>query len=180
MKSNLIALMLMVVACAPKKTEQEIVNKAYDSAVTVTEMDSTETNDYESLFRLETYLTSPKADTATVQVISEPVALIIVPTTEQAAAMEKEFGEDFYTIADDASYYQSIAIGMIDSLGIKSVNATKPFISFKGTDTNYTLDIRRDGLPEWNIIFLHPEKQPQIVQAIQLTEEHIKSYFNLE
>ena len=42
--------------------------------------------------------------------------------------MQKEQGEEsFYAIADDNNYYQGVAIGLMDSLSIKTVTAEKSY-----------------------------------------------------
>src|SRR5438105_11642192 len=59
-------------------------------------------NSVDSLFILESYLTSPSNDTLKSQRINFDCALVIYPTKEQIETMKNESGEDFFTIAEDA------------------------------------------------------------------------------
>jgi hypothetical protein len=180
MRIKFILIFFMLAACSGYKTEQDQVTSSdISDAKPDTVIAGSVPIDYDAMLKLETYLSSEK-DTSVLQEITESVALLILPTTEQVEALEAEYGEDFYTIADDASYYQSMASTMIDSLGVKSIDASKPFVRFVGRDSVYTLDIRKQGLPEWNIIFFNTAKAPEIIPAIELTEEKIKTYFDLD
>ncbi|HEY0655132.1 MAG TPA: hypothetical protein VGD65_18485 [Chryseosolibacter sp.] len=134
--------------------------------------------DYESLFKLESYLIDSAVAEDSIQVIDSDCAFIVYPTSVQIDAMIAEYGEeDFYTIADDNSYYQATALQKIDSIQIKTVKAELPFARFKGVTTTWTLDLRRKGLPEWNLILFNHNKEPQIISAIDLTTDHVKEYF---
>jgi hypothetical protein len=179
MKVIYVFIFTLIVSCTVKKAEPE----AAVADTTDTEVDSAvmkgDIPDYEAMFKLETYVVPPQGDTSLVQEIHESMALIVLPTPAQVEAMEAEYGEDFYTIADDASYYQSIAMQMIDSLQVKTVHASKRFVQFTTEEDTVTLDVRKQGVPEWNIIFFHVKKKPEIIPAIELTEEHIKNYFDL-
>lgn len=137
--------------------------------------------DYETLFKLETYLTDSTIVNDSMQVIDYDCAVLIYPTGAQIDEMIKANGEDdFYTIADDNSWYQGTAIGMIDSVNVKTTSATLPFLRLKGKDNAWTLDIRKKGLPEWNIVFFKTTKEPKIISAIDLTVEQVKAYFEVE
>jgi hypothetical protein len=131
---------------------------------------------------LDNYLVYVHIDTNDLQQIDETVALLVYPSDEQIEEMKKEYGEDdFYTVADDANYYQGTAIGMIDSLGVKTVTAKNKFILFQGKNkkSNWTLDIRGKNAPPWNVIFFKMDKKPEIVSTVDLDYEKIKDYFEL-
>jgi hypothetical protein len=181
MHLKFVLILFVLTACSGKPTEQrQVASSNTPETNRDTTIAATTPIDYDAMFKLDTYLASPPNDTSVVQEITESVAVIISPTEEQAKALEAEYGEDFYTIADDANYYQSLAITMIDSLGVKSVNASKPFVRFIGVNDTFNLDIRKPGVPEWNIIFFNTVKPPEIIPAIELTEEKIKTYFDLK
>lgn len=180
MRMMLPLLLLVLTACSGKKREQaEVVSSNAGETSADATIGTAAPLDYDALFKLETYLANPENDTSLLQVITESVALMITPTEAQVNALEAEYGEDFYTIADDASYYQAMAGMMIDSLGVNSVNASKPFVQFIGASDTFTLDIRKQGLPEWNVIFFNTKKSPEVIPAIELTEEKIRTYFEL-
>lgn len=134
---------------------------------------------YSRYYKLDSYLTESPVEAKDVQEIDSTCVIIITPSIAQMQAMEKEYGDDFESVVDDAFYYQGVAISIIDSLQIKRVDAKEvPFILLKGhNDRNYTLHIRKSGLPEWNIVFFNIYKQPEIISAIDLTPEKTKDYF---
>lgn len=137
--------------------------------------------DYETLFKLETYLTDSTIVNDSIQVIDYDCAVLIYPTSAQIDEMIKANGEDdFFIMADDTEWYQGIAIGMIDSVNVKTTSAMLPFLRLKGKDNTWTLDIRKKGLPEWNIVFFKTTKEPRIISAIDLTVEQVKAYFEVD
>jgi hypothetical protein len=91
--------------------------------------------------------------------------------------MKKEGEEDFYTIADDNGWYQGMAIGMIDSVGIRKTTANGQFLRLKGQQKTWELDIRKKNLPAWNLVFFKTTKAPVIVSTVDLTVDQVKDYF---
>lgn len=135
-------------------------------------------DEYNAQFKLENYLAGEHTDASKVQVIDFNCAVLISPTHEQIEEMKKTEGEDeFYTIADDANFYQTRAIELIDSVGIKTAGTQKQFIKFVGSESSWTLDIRKKNLPAWNVILFNRNKTPQPTGAVSLTYESIKKYF---
>jgi hypothetical protein len=165
-----VAILLCSCFGSEKKTEKAV---AVDSTQYASE------DAYEKYYNLDSYLTESPVDAKDVQEINTNCALIVTPSIAQMQAMEKEYGDDFESVVDDAFYYQGIAVGIIDSLQIKRVDAKEvPFVLLKGNNNrNYTLNIRKSGLPEWNIVFFNVNKQPEIISAIDLTPEKAKDYF---
>lgn len=128
---------------------------------------------------VESYLRNDVTDTTDVETIDYDCAVLVYPTEDQIASMEKEYGDDFYTVADDAQFYQASAIEKLDSAGIRQVvSNSKRFVKFKGNTREWTLDVRKKGAPEWNVLFFKKEKQPKIAFAIDVNSDSIKSYFN--
>lgn len=54
--------------------------------------------------------------------LKEDTILFITPSEKKIEELKKQYGEDFYTIADDANYYYSNATEYLDSLKIKYAN----------------------------------------------------------
>lgn len=155
-----------------------VVNKPSEVAIDSNSVDSLSTED---LFKFEAYLVKSKVNGADVQTVSESSVLVVNPTDEQIDEMMKEYGEeDFYTIADDASYYQANAISIIDSLGVKSVSAEKPYALLIGDNAPWTINLRRKGAPGWMLILFNKSKTPEIVPAIDVNRELLTSYFELK
>ena len=169
-------LIAVIVSCTSKKERSdEFKDPAYADKDA-----SGQTGESENLFQLESYLVQGKVNGADVQTISTSSVLVVNPTEEQIAAMEKAYGEDFPTIADDASFYQSNAVSVIDSLGISKVDAEKPFALLVGKASPWTLNLRRAGAAGWMIILFNENKTPMIVPAIDVNKEMLKNYFDLK
>lgn len=180
---------LVLASCGPSKKEivseipvdtvQRVRSVVPDTLV----VEGTEEESYfEDVLKLDNYLVKGSVNEEDLQEISETVAILIYPTDAQIEKMEKEYGEeDFYTVADDNTYYQGTAMGMIDSLGVNTITAKNRFIRFKGRDGKsiWTLDIRKKGAPPWNLIFFHTDKSPEIISTVDLDYEKIKAYFDL-
>ena len=168
----------ILAACTSQQKNEEAVQ---DTVAVAADSTSAQSETSENPFKLETYLVQGKVNGNDVQTISESAVLVVNPTDEQIEEMKKEYGEDdFYTIADDASFYQSNALMLIDSLGVKKINAEKPFALLVGEDKPYTLSLRKKGAPGWMIILFHPKKTPEVVPAIDLNGEMLKTYFELK
>lgn len=174
---NAYILLLMVLlfgACSTSKTESVSIATPDTTMVTSSGFDE---NKYETLLDLTNYLASESPSDTEVQTIDSTCVIVINPSDEQLATMETEYGEDFYTIADDNSYYQAEASMKLDSFSIKTVQADQRFLKLKGTSETWIIDIRKDGAPEWNMILFHPHKKPEVVSSINVTEEKINTYF---
>ena len=136
-------------------------------------------NNYESFLDLKNYRVDEGPDAADILVIDSSAVVIINPSEDQLKEMEEKYGEDFYTIADDASFYQAEAMMRIDSAGIKKVTlpSAQRYIRLKGTSRSWLLGVRKEGAPEWNMVFFDVRKEPEIVSAIDVTTDRIKQFF---
>lgn len=172
--------LFVLMSCTSKKQQSD--SKTTDSltihSVDKIELVDTSKFEYEDYERLESYLSKIEIKNSNFEVIDFDCAILIYPTDRQIEEMKKENGEDdFYTIADDSQYYQGTAIRIIDSIGIKTITASKQFLRLKGKDKSWDLDIRKKNLPAWNIIFFKRTKEPKIISAIDLTVEQTKQFF---
>jgi hypothetical protein len=173
--------------CTKVTEPQSVSNATIDTVGSTTELHSDEVPtgktpqyDYETLFKLETYLTDSAIVEDSIQVIDFTCAVLIYPTSAQIDSMIADNGEEnFYTIADDNNWYQGMAIQKIDSAKVATFSAELPFLRFEGKDNLWTLDIRKKGLPEWNIIFFNPTKEPKIISGIDLSIEQVREYFEI-
>jgi len=137
--------------------------------------------DYDSYLKVESYVVPDQTDTFTCYMIDHDCAVIVNPTDKQIDEMIKVDGEDnFATIADDFSYYQSMAIQMIDSVGVKTESFEKQYVKFIGEKKSWTLDVRKENMPAWNVIFFRRDKDPEIISAIDLTTNHVRDYFEIK
>lgn len=128
---------------------------------------------------LEGFLVDAITDTA-VQELSGSLVLIVQPSDKQISEMEKEYSEDeLSTIFDDASFYQSEAVQLLDSLGIKNVTSSKRFVRYRNVIREWYFDLEKQNSP-WVLIFLATDQKPQVVFTTDLSAEKIQSYFSQE
>ncbi|HEY8937547.1 MAG TPA: hypothetical protein VIM65_20115 [Cyclobacteriaceae bacterium] len=162
------------------KTTDKNSSATNDTLQTATK-DSVSSGDSADYSKLESYTAPEQTDTALYYTIDHDCAVIISPTDKQIDEMIKANGEDnFATIADDFSYYQSEAMQKLDSVGVKTTSSEKQYLKFAGDKGAWTLDVRKQDLPAWNIIFFKKNKTPEIISAIDLTAEHVKDYFEIK
>jgi hypothetical protein len=139
--------------------------------------------DSQTFFVLRNYFSSSteKPVRSQVQVIDSTCAILIYPTPDQLKGLQEEFGAGFDQVLDDNTYYQGLAIEMLDSIDVETINAEKRFITFKGTGSGtWTLDIRKQGAPAWNLIFFNDSKEPLIVPMSDLSHRKIIEYFDVK
>src|ERR1017187_4120619 len=131
-KISSLFILLLLQSCheAPKKEEAEVsgmhITTPVDSLVknlhAAPPKDSGNA-DKEDNFKLENYMvySYPPNDVTT---INKTCAVIIYPTADQAAKMQKQMGaEDFSTVADDYSFYQS---QYIEAAGKRKIETVSP------------------------------------------------------
>lgn len=136
--------------------------------------------DSSSYFILTNYFKDPEIvpERKELQVVDSTCAVIVYPTDEQLESLKTETGEKFMEFADNYSYYQGIAIEMLDSIDIGTVKAETRYITFKGPRKKlWELDVRKDGAPAWNLIFFKPNKDPEIISITALSRDKIMDYF---
>ncbi len=163
-----------------RTTDKELNSETPDSIGTVT-VDSVGVSDfdYESIFKLDSYLTKIK-NKDSIQIVDYDCAILIYPIQEQVDEMIKTEGEDdFYVGADDSNWYQAQAIDTLDFIGIKTITASGQFLRLKGKERVWELDVRKKNLPGWNLIFFKTTKEPQIVSTTDLTVDEVKDYFEI-
>lgn len=175
-----IALALLI-SCGQRK-DTPVVAVTLDSATQSSEAPAYNEEDYEKSLRIESYVTDQALSTAdSVLEIKYPCAVVINPTDEQIERMIQENGEeDFATIADDYSYYQSMASQTLDSVGVKQVMLTGRFLKLSGSAGTWLLDMRKEGMPEWNLIFFNPSKKPEIATAIDVSTSDVVKFFDVQ
>jgi hypothetical protein len=135
-------------------------------------------NDYDSYFELSNYLTN--AD-PTANIVTEPCAVYIRPTSERIEQLKKEYGEeDFYVVADDNNWYDYQSSELLDSLNIKAVYFESGIIKFQGTSNSWILNMNQPEAPAWNFILFNPNKTPVIASTVDLTIDQLKEFFGVE
>lgn len=183
MKRYLLVLFCLIVIVACNKAKENVSDA--DSTViprdTITVNKIANDSTYERFRDFRNYLVKGEVSEAEIQVIDFVSALVVSPTDEQIKAMIEENGEeDFSTIADDASFYQSEGTIALDSFGIKTIDAEKRYIRFVGESESWLLDIRQKGAPAWNIIFFDPKKKPQVNSWVDINFDELIAYYGIK
>lgn len=111
--------------------------------------------------------------------VTERSGIFISPDTEEIEHMKKEYGEDFYTAADDNLYYEYEADKLLEEKNIKTVYPKTRYLKFKtNTGQEYFFDTKTEDSPNWYLILFDPSKdRPEIISAIDIAEEY-SSYFS--
>jgi hypothetical protein len=164
---------IIAFGCSPKPEHVEASTQDSIKAPIASAFDQ---NNSDSYLNLNNYAVTD-ADTSNIESINFNCALIVNPTPEQVENLVTTYGDDFSTMADDYTFYQSEAIVKFDSAKVKVVNAEKRFVRLIGSSRTWVLDLRKDGAPEWNIILFNIEKEPQVSSAIDVTYEKVGQYF---
>jgi hypothetical protein len=161
-----------------RKSTNDTGNSLITSTVNLVAVEDTTHFDYADAYNLESYLTK-SIEGENIETVDFDCAILIYPTGVQIEEMKKEGEEDFYIVADDNNWYQSIAIGVIDSVGIRKITANGRFLRLKGLRQTWNLDIRKKNLPPWNIVFFKTTKEPMVISIIDLTVDEVKNYFEI-
>ena len=177
----IVAFLICGLSCCSNPSDKKVQADVQDSTLNKGQVDSdTIRNNDVDYFKLDTYLVNEVNDTSKLITVDNDCALLISPTNERIESMKKEYGEDFFTTADDATFYQGTAIGLLDSMKIKTVFTDKANVKFIGTSKSWTLNTSRKEFPAWNLIFFKKDKNPKIVATAGLTTDEIKSYFEVD
>lgn len=134
-------------------------------------------DDYKSYLVLENYLTtSPTVRDR----VDYTCAIFISPSDVQIERMKREYGEeDFYTVADDNSYYDYQASELLEKYDVKISHLEAGTLELIGEYMGWKIDTGKEGAPGWTLIFFNIKKRPKIVSSIDITEEVIKEYFKV-
>ena len=154
---------------------------AADTVMATRAFDKTDSSTYYELANYFKDIEVPVKPTE-IQTVDSTCAILIYPTEEQLAELKTEYGDNFQTVASDNIYYHGMAIQMLDSINVETVTAKARYINFKGGNGSnaWTLDIRKEGAPPWNLIFFHRNKEPEIVPFVDLSKQKIVDYFQIQ
>lgn len=170
-------------SCSRKEPKSYISSR--DSLVAKVDSSTTEDvytvatlDEHKGMYELKSYLTT--VESLHKQTIDFDCVILIYPTEAQIERMKNDYGEeDFYIVADDNNWYQQKAAEIIDSLGIKRIIASEQYLILKGENKTWTLDIRRNNLPSWNLVFFKRAREPQIISTVSLNMEAARDFFEI-
>lgn len=173
---SLLAAILFMMSCneAPKKEETEMagphVTAPVDSLVKSVHAASPKDSgnaEKEDDTKLENYLVTSNPD-KDITTINKTCALIIYPTADQSAKMQKQMGgEDFSTTADDYAFYQSQYIDAATKRKIETPDINTRYIKFVSNAKTVVLDRCAKVSGGWMVILFRPDSLPRISGGVE-------------
>lgn len=128
---------------------------------------------------LDDFLIDEITDTA-VQELSGSLVMLVQPSDQQLAELSGKYEEEeLSTILDDASFYQSEAAALFDTLNVNYVVSEKRFVRYRNIIREWNLDLEKKYSP-WILIFFHTDRKPEVVLTTELDEAKVKEYFDLD
>ena len=176
---RIVVLCIVLLNCSSPKEDKGAATDR-DRTTVQPKADSISVSDID-FFDIRSYVTEDPINQNDLTIVDEDCAVLVYPTEEQLDRMEKKYGtDDFYIKADDASYYQGMAIGLLDSLKVKTISSKKSLMRFVGINKIYTIHTRKEGYPEWNLFLFKKDKEPIVIGTVGLNAEVIHTYFDMK
>ncbi|WP_205504610.1 hypothetical protein [Rufibacter psychrotolerans] len=178
MKRNLIVLTFIAVVIGCNESSKKEVQAADRANIDLTKADTDSIKQagnwkaFEESFVLKNYLVSkiPSNDFIT---ISQKAGIFISPDSVQIESLKKENGEeDFYTVADDNSYFEHEASEYLKEKKFRIVYPTKRYIKFISKNHEFYFDTKAKAARGWTAILFSPEKgAPKIINPADIDLE---------
>jgi hypothetical protein len=177
----------IAIACSSNKTsgnaDSLTVKHSYDTLSSIPQSQDSiklieEGFDYEKAMQIESYLVK-KSDRDGTTVITSKCAVYVSPDIETLSAMRKEYGDDYFTIADDANWYMSESSRTLDSLGVKQENIQTRYVQCLINGSQYTIDLNAETGLYWKLFFFNPNKKPRVMSMVGLWPDTVRAYFDL-
>ena len=129
----------------------------------------------QNVYNLKNYLvhSAPKAE---IMQIDKACIISIFPNGDQVEKMQKKMGDDYSTVVDDATYYQSLYAEPAQKRNIKVISPDKRYLKFITNSKPILLDTRAKNSGGWMVLFFRPDSLPKIAGATD-AETEIKTYF---
>lgn len=171
---------ILLVACQNKQKENISSTILKDTLTSISTANSINTSadkeegwqKHQQSFRLENFLVSslPSSDYLT---INDNAAIFIFPDSLQIMGMRERYSEeDFYTIADDNSYYISQARSYCEKKKIKIVDHTNRYIKFVTKTKEIYFDTKAKASLGFMAILFKTDGLPKIINAINIATEY--------
>lgn len=169
-------LLTLLFSCNSKSATSDTVEDTND--VPALQIPEETAQEFDRWYQIQNYIVQGNIPDDSIQVVDAVGVIVINPTDEQIDKMIREYGEDdFYTVADDNSFYQASAMAQLDSFAVHTVMAEKRYLKLAGNGKTWLIDVRPEGAPEWNMIFFDKTQEPKVMSAIDVTPEELASYF---
>lgn len=131
-----------------------------------------------TLSKADLYKPHVKSDTMLIEADCCNTAVSYIPDSLQLERMKQKLGEeDFYTIADDANYYQSEAAGILEGskLAVRYVKDVK-YIRFVNK-LGKSMIVNTDTLSLFNLFLFDRDKLPRMIDITDTNAEYDR-YFS--
>ncbi|MHB8260186.1 MAG: hypothetical protein ACYDCN_04980 [Bacteroidia bacterium] len=123
--------------------------------------------DKEDNFKLDNYIVYAYTPND-VTTINKTCAVIIYPTTDQSAKIQKQMSEeDFSTVADDYSFYQSQYLEVASKRKIETTSPDTRYIKFVGNKRIVVVDRCAKVSSGWMVILFRPDSLPKISGEVE-------------
>lgn len=169
--------LLLALGCAKKPSElsdkckQIIESDSFYYAVPLHEMQA----EFEAMYKLDNFLTT--TTDSEIQTIDFDCLVGVNPTEEQFEQLRKMSETDFTETIRINSIHSDAARCMIESRGIRFIDATGRFIRFTTKNQTWDLDLQKSKFPEWKFILFKEGENPEIISNVALTIEKVEQYF---
>jgi hypothetical protein len=112
--------------------------------------------------------TSPRQPARMTEYVS-PVVLLVSPDSAEIARMRHDLGGDFYTVADDGTWYQAEARTLLDSLHIPYADVSSREARFRVGGVMRRFAWRPDDLP-WYAVVYDGTSAPAVAPVYELRD----------
>ena len=130
-----------------------------------------------AIYGLENYLLEDSHPNS--EIIDFDCAIIVFPSDKQPQYLQEIEKDDFEeTVQSNKEYYDMVR-EMIETSGVKAIPTKGEYLRLIGNLEEWNLTLRKDYLPQWNLIFFKRDQGPKIVPPAELGKEMITKYFNL-
>jgi hypothetical protein len=132
-------------------------------------------------FDINTYLTDYIPDSTESLLLKQNCAVFIGPSEAQLEVLRTQFGsQEFNAIVEDNLIFEITAREMIGSLNICNISTQKRYIVFQKPDETFiVVDTKAPYSLKWNLIFFHYDKDPEVVDMLEVDLINIANYFNI-
>lgn len=92
----------------------------------------------------------------------------ILPTTKYVDSLEGKSAEDYYSIADDFSYYTSEFDVFLKDKKVQTKMTDSNYLIFKDGDKKYYFNTKKSPLAIFSTILFKPGKEPVLMNGVDI------------
>ncbi len=132
-------------------------------------------------FDISTYLVEVNPDSTETFYLRQNCAIFIGPSEDQLNELRRQFGyHEFADIVDDNVLYEIVAKETLNTYNICNLSTNKRYIVFTKPDGSHiVIDTKAPYSLKWNLMFFHLEKDPEVIDILEIETQKILSYFDI-